>query len=35
MIKNKFPNKEIGALYAIKGQLDDATIKIHCQNEPY
>ena len=34
MIKNHFLNKEVGAVDAIKGRLDDVTIEIHCLKEP-
>ena len=34
MIKIHFLNKEVGAADAIKGQLDDVTIEIHCLKEP-
>ena len=34
MIKNHFLNKEVGAVDAIKGRLDDMTIKLHCLKEP-
>ena len=34
MIKNHFLNKKVGAVDAIKGQLDNVTIKIRCVKEP-
>ena len=34
MIKNHFLNKEVGAVDAIKGRLDDMTVEIHCLKEP-
>ena len=34
MIKNHFLNKEVGVVDAIKGQLDDVTIQLHCLKEP-
>ena len=33
MIKNHFLNKEVGAVDAIKGQLDDVAIELHCLKE--